>query len=247
MGWRSSAVTRATRQLWIDVARARYDADVRLAAVEPSSTWWGDLRGRPVGYVARIGRDPLSRQPFASADAAWDAILERLVIVRPGVLKLTSVEFGDRTRRARPGGDAGLVEVIERQRLEIRAMGDESSTFSPSVALPDQIVSSYQVFRLTRQYRDDAPSRDVSQVRVGSPAEPYRFRTLGAAAEYVVKAVSIALLEHPAHAITALGVPAEGRGQRMRPAEELATSLDIGQRPLGVEALSQRNPAPPVR
>lgn len=193
------------RQQGIAIARSRYRADVRVATSDTGSS----------GYLAFIGTIQLSRRAFEHPEDAWDAILERLVLVRPGATVLTSAEFADQVRNNIEliGGRTG--SITERKRLEIRAMSGFETSAAHHSLRHDSRFHDFQVFELVRQYRDDAPSRDIRQARVGSPFEPYRFASLGAAAEYVVAAVNQALRDKPIEALAAGVPPAEHRGARV--------------------------------
>ena len=193
------------RQHGIEIARSSYRADVRLATADTGLC----------GYVAYIGTIQLSRRAFERPEDAWDAILERLVLVRPGATVLMSPEFGDQVRQNIEliGGRTG--SITERKRLEVRAMSGYDTALSHHALLHDSRFHDFQVFELVRQYRDDAPSRDIRQARVGTLYEPYRFASLAAAAEYVVAALKQALRDNPSVASAAGVLPAEHRGARI--------------------------------
>ena len=193
------------RQQGIEIARSSYRADVRVATADTGSS----------GYLAYIGTILLSRRAFEYPEDAWDAILERLVLVRPGATVLMSPEFGDQVRQNIEliGGRTG--SITERKRFEVRAMSGYDTALSHHALLHDSRFHDFQVFELVRQYRDDAPSRDIRQARVGTLYEPYRFASLAAAAEYVVAALKQALRDNPSEASPTNVLPAEPRGARI--------------------------------
>jgi hypothetical protein len=193
------------RQQGIAIARAKYHAEVRLATADTGAC----------GYTPYLGTIQITRRVFDQAEEAWDAILERLVLVRPGATLLTSQEFGDHVRHDIEliGGRRG--SITERRRYEIRAMSGYETSLTHHNLLHDRRFHDFQVFDMLRQYREDAPSRDIRQARVGGPYEPMRFPSLGAAAEWVCGAVNQALRANPALAAVASVPPAEHRGTRI--------------------------------
>lgn len=193
------------RQQGIAVARAKYRAEVRVATADTGCC----------GYIPYVGTIQISRRVFDQAEDAWDAILERLVLVRPGATLLTSPEFGDVVRHDIELIDGRRGSITERRRYEIRAMSGYETSLTHHSLQHDRRFHDIQVFDLLRQYRDDAPSRDIRQARVGGPYEPMRFPSLGAAAEWVVGALNQALRATPAQAAMASVQPAEHRGTRI--------------------------------
>lgn len=121
-------------------------------------------QGRAAGFFSSRIRGRVGVGPCPSEKAAWEAVVERLALIQPGVPIFVSKEYGAVSFPNTQCPDGSLGVDIRKTRLEIRDMGDH-----------------FEIFELQRRYLDGTDPCDVYQRRRASGDEVRHYPSVDAA------------------------------------------------------------------